>query len=329
MTFTFSRTLLTIMINRCDRVGSVGYMGEFPNFNLPDFDIDQYNKRFHDANVIIDASASRIYYPEHWSGLSIKCAFNGSENYRTPKTHYRVDDSSFLVFNEGNLYSSWIDHTKPVQSFTLNMTPAFEREATNALLCSGSSMLDDPHRNNSGRIHFLECLYRHDGYITKLMMQMRALAKDLAINSLRLEEMYFDLFVEMNSIQNRSHAKNNNDLRQPARYELYQRLLRARDLMYSCFNDHLTLADISEVACLNKFHFLREFKKTFRKTPHEFLTEVRIGAAREKLVRTSDTLAQICGDVGYVDLTSFSKLFKRITGYAPAEYRRAYSCKES
>jgi AraC family transcriptional regulator len=310
------------MNNSCERVGSVGYMNEFPSFDLPDFEIQEYNKRFHEANVIIDASASHIHYPDHWGGLSIKCAFNGSEHYRTSKTHYRIDDTSFLIFNEGNLYSSWIDDSKSVQSFTLNMTPAFEREATNAILSSQSALIDDPFKNNLHRVRFLECLYSHGGGITNLMMQMRSLGNNLAINSLRLEEMFFDLFVSMNALQSNTHFQTGDSaLRKPARLELYQRLLYAKDYMSSCYRDNLTLSDISNVACLNKFHFLRQFKKAFGRTPHQFLTSTRINAAVGRLSTTSDTLSQVSRDVGYLDVASFSKLFKRSTGYSPAAYR--------
>lgn len=310
------------MINRCERVGSIGYMNEFPDFKVPDFEIQSYNRRFHEANVIIDAPASQIHYPEHWGGLSIKCAFNGSENYRTTKTHYRVDDSSFLVFNEGNLYSSWIDETKPVDSFTLNMTPGFEKQATSALLSSQASIIDDPLKSYPDRIRFIECLYHHGGGITELMMKMRALAKDLRRNSLRLEEMFFELFIAMNSLQTTTHlSPDQSYLRRPARLELYQRLLRARDFMQSCFSGNLTLSAISEVACLNKFHFLREFRRAFGKTPHRFLTEARMAAACDKMSRTSDPIAKVCNDVGYDDLASFCKLFKKETGYTPAAYR--------
>lgn len=309
------------MSNRCDYVGAIGYMREFPDFRTPKFEVDSYNRRFHNANVIIDASATEIFYPEHWGGLSIKCAFNGSEHYRTSQAHYRVNDSSFLVFNEGNLYSSWIKDTKSVESFTLNMTPSFEREATRALTCSQNSMIDDPVREGIVRLRFLECLYNHRGELTSLMMQMRSLAKDLSSNHVRLEEMFFELFTAMTCLQTKTHLAPGGSLRPSSREELYQRLLRARDFMWSCFQEDLTLSDISDVACMNKFHFLRQFKKAFRVTPHQFLTRMRMTAACQRLVNTEEPVGSICSSVGYVDITSFSKLVKRWTGYSPAKYR--------
>jgi AraC-like DNA-binding protein len=302
-------------------------MFEFPDFKAPQFQIQSYNQRFHETNVIIDASASNVFYPDHWGGLSVKCAFNGSEHYCTSRTHYRVDHSSFLVFNEGTLYSSWIDDQRHVESFTLNMTPAFEREATAALLGSQESMIDDPSRNGYNQLRFLECLYPHRGDITRHMMQMRALARDLPQNHLRLEEMFFGLFEKMNDLQAGHFTESDEVLRPPFATELYQRLLYARDYIWSCYQQELTLSDISAVACLNKFHFLRQFKKFFRLTPHQFLTQVRMNAACEKLTHTTDPISMIISETGYSDEASFGKLFKRTTGYSPARYRECFTKK--
>jgi AraC-like DNA-binding protein len=314
-----------IMANHCYRAGNIGYMFEFPDFKAPQFRIQSYNQRFHEANIIIDAGASEVFYPDHWGGLSVKCAFNGSEHYRTSKTHYRVDQSSFLILNEGTCYSSWIDDTRRVNSFTLNMTPAFEREATAALLCSQKTMVDDPRHVSKERLRFFECLYHHDADITTHMMHMRKLVNDLGTHHLLLEEMFFGLFEKINALQNSAHPTDDATAGSPIDTEVYQRLLHARDYISSSYHEELTLSQISEIACLNKFHFLRQFRKAFHLTPHQFLTGVRMKAACEKLNHSDDPVSQIISDVGYSDVASFSKLFKRTTGYTPTKYRQSKS----
>src|ERR1044071_7125355 len=103
-------------------------MDEFPDFNEPGFDIDLYNERFYNSNVVIRASAREVQYPLHWGPLSVKCSLNGEEHYRSGDSHYAVDEDHFLVFNNGKMYSSWIDSSTQVDSLTLNITPRFRSE---------------------------------------------------------------------------------------------------------------------------------------------------------------------------------------------------------
>ncbi len=99
-------------------------------------------------------------------------------------------------------------------------------------------------------------------------------------------------------------------------------LCRVRDLMRDCCGEPLTLANLSLEAELSSWHFLRAFRAAFGETPHEFLTRVRIERATELLVVTSRPVTEICFDVGFSSLGSFSTLFRRHVGLSPAQFRR-------
>ena len=69
--------------------------------------------------------------------------------------------------------------------------------------------------------------------------------------------------------------------------DTYRRLARARRLIDECFHLPLDLDQISSEACLSRFHFLRLFRRTFKKTPHQYLTHrLRVGGADEHLFVT-------------------------------------------
>ena len=63
-------------MNLCDEIF---IMKDFPDFNIPGFNIEAYNQRFKQKNVIIHARSKDVSYPEHWGCLSIKCAFRRTE----------------------------------------------------------------------------------------------------------------------------------------------------------------------------------------------------------------------------------------------------------
>jgi AraC-like DNA-binding protein len=99
-------------------------------------------------------------------------------------------------------------------------------------------------------------------------------------------------------------------------------LLRVRDLVRDCYAQDLTLADLSEEADVSAGHLLRTFRSTFGETPHEFLTRLRLDRAKHLLTVSGRPVTDICFEVGFQSLGSFSTLFRRRVGVSPAEFRR-------
>ncbi|MGF7169373.1 transcriptional regulator GlxA family with amidase domain [Sphingobium xanthum] len=71
--------------------------------------------------------------------------------------------------------------------------------------------------------------------------------------------------------------------------------------------------------------FQRRFKSATGMTPIEYAQHLRIGRARELLEFTKRTIDQIAWSVGYEDAAAFRKLFHRLIGLAPAEYRQRFA----
>ena len=103
--------------------------------------------------------------------------------------------------------------------------------------------------------------------------------------------------------------------------ETLQRLGRARDFIDHCYDHPLSLDQISEKACFSRYHFLRLFRQAFNKTPHQYLIERRIEKAKELLRSDELRVTDVCFEVGFQSLGSFSTLFRREVGHAPVTYR--------
>ena len=59
-------------------------------------------------------------------------------------------------------------------------------------------------------------------------------------------------------------------------------------------------------------------------TPGEYQQRLRVARCRERLEFTRDTVEQIAAAVGYQDPGGFRRVFKRVIGLSPAEYRRKF-----
>jgi AraC-like DNA-binding protein len=104
--------------------------------------------------------------------------------------------------------------------------------------------------------------------------------------------------------------------------ETFRRLCRARDLLASAYQSQILLDAAAREACLSPFHFHRLFRSTFGETPHDFLTRRRMERARHLLASGEMTVTEVCFEVGYSSLGSFSTKFQSLAGRTPTAYQR-------
>jgi len=83
----------------------------------------------------------------------------------------------------------------------------------------------------------------------------------------------------------------------------------------------LDIAHLADVASVSEAHFIRTFKATFGETPHRYLQRRRVERAMFLLRETERSITDICMDVGFNSLGTFSRTFRDIVGESPTTYR--------
>ena len=91
--------------------------------------------------------------------------------------------------------------------------------------------------------------------------------------------------------------------------------------MDSYFGGQVRLAEVANESCLSPYHFHRLFREVFRETPNQYLQRKRLANAQRLLERGEQSVTDICLEVGFESITSFSALFRRSFGCSPREYR--------
>src|SRR5436305_10163389 len=102
----------------------------------------------------------------------------------------------------------------------------------------------------------------------------------------------------------------------------FRRLARARDFLAAGYNERIPLERAAREACLSPFHFQRMFARVFGETPHEFVTRLRMDTAKRLLASGEMPVTDVCLEVGYSSVGTFSARFAAQIGRAPSEYRR-------
>jgi AraC-like DNA-binding protein len=107
----------------------------------------------------------------------------------------------------------------------------------------------------------------------------------------------------------------------------FVRLCRARELLAEAISDGRgpTIRRVARAVRLSPFHFIRQFEAVFGVTPHQFRIRERLDAAKQLLAAGRTSVTDVCMQVGFSSVGTFSDLFARRVGEAPSRYQRRLS----
>jgi AraC family transcriptional regulator len=281
-------------------------------------------------NAILWGKAKRYYVPDFPGPLSVKSVVRGSARWTTSEAGRLVDESTYLVLNSGQRYTMAIDSRELVETFCLFFRRGLVEEVARVQASDPEELLDDPARDTmnpggveASRVAFFETLRMHDAQVSPLLRQLYSRLKNNSAGDLWLE----DQFWAVASAMCRMHGDGAKQAavvpakKHSTRVELYGRLLRGKDFMDSFLEQPLHLREIAGQACLSPYHFHRLFREVFRETPNQYLQRKRLANATRLLASTDRSITDICLNVGFESVTSFSGLFRRNFGCSPREYR--------
>jgi AraC-like DNA-binding protein len=106
--------------------------------------------------------------------------------------------------------------------------------------------------------------------------------------------------------------------------DLNRRLLRARDAMDRSFAEPLNVGAVAAVAHVSEAHFSRSFRVCFGESPHRYLQRRRVERSMFLLRETNRSVTDICFDVGFNCLGTFSRTFREVVGEPPSTYRTGH-----
>ena len=83
----------------------------------------------------------------------------------------------------------------------------------------------------------------------------------------------------------------------------------------------LSLDELAEAASYSRYHFVRTFREVTGTSPGMFQTALRFARASDLLLTTPASVTEICGEVGYTSLGTFSDRFRELVGVSPTALR--------
>ena len=109
---------------------------------------------------------------------------------------------------------------------------------------------------------------------------------------------------------------------------ILERILNAKHFIENNYQCDISLNEISRASLMSKFHFIRLFRKTYGRTPNQYLVEIRITKAK-LMLKKGYPVADVCLAVGFNSITTFTSLYKKFTGDTPAHFKKLATSKKA
>lgn len=270
--------------------------------------------------VILDVATRSTYRDNIRGPLSLFTNLSGESSVKVGNKQVQIREGLFFLSNHDQQYTLEIDQPTAGQTFNIHFGEYFTDQVFQSLSHSPEKLLEKDFELPHERMEFHNRLHYRSETITRILKDLHSSAD---VSPLAFDEKLYALICELLS-QETALTKRKQEmpvLKSSTRQELFKRLLLATDYIHACFDRDLPLEELATVSCLSKFHFLRLFKTAFGKTPHQFISEIRVQRGKELLRYTSLEVHEIARAIGFSSASSFSRMFFQQTGLYPSSFR--------
>lgn len=262
--------------------------------------------------------------PLVFRSFSIKYVLEGCENYTINGHRYEVKSGQFLLANKANEGLVEIDSNRIVNAICIDVAPKIIAEAVGSILRPDTPDADLNLDRFFTTGEFFENKYDHNStYLGKTLQQLgNTLVSTPFERHEFTQEFYFHLAEQLilDHIPLYKQLQSIGSVKSQTRKELLRKLQVAKAYMEHSFGKELSVETIARECGLSEYHFFRLFKATFGISPHQFLIRKRIERACELLQHPGLSISEIAHQCGFSDIFTFSKSFKKHTGFSPTHY---------
>ncbi len=103
-----------------------------------------------------------------------------------------------------------------------------------------------------------------------------------------------------------------------------RRIRQVEEFIDNNYKTEIRLKQLSDIAGMTPAAFSRYFRIQTGKTVSDYIIEIRLGHAARSLVDTNTSIAEICYDCGFNNISNFNRIFKKKKGCSPSAFRENY-----
>ncbi len=236
---------------------------------------------------------------------------------------YEISSGDILIVNQGEEHTYELAHDERLEIVNLLFAPEFVDDSY--LHAPGQSQLLDffyvqPYLKEPARFASnLKLGFRGAGEIEQIIgkIENEFGARRLGYQAL-IRLSFNELIVRLSRFYSESVGTGRNRDVHSGANEYIRRVVGYVERRYQT---DIEISHLAKLACCSERQLTRSFRQATGESVVRFVHALRIEKAKALLVRYGDTVAEIGAVVGFRDAAYFIKVFKRLTGMTPKEYR--------
>ncbi len=238
---------------------------------------------------------------------------------------YNVCSSAFLIINPFQHLKYHINNTEVTETANIHFNYSFAQSLYQYYTGSDAYLLDNIEEPKDNILpYFFSELHYKNNVISNLIEELLLSPEEYQFEE-KLAAIGEQLFLSHRESQKKIKALKAR--KRSTRIELYRRISRAKDFIFSSYEQPLSIEELSQDVCISKYHFTRLFRDIYGLSPYQFLKTVRLEMAKELLSR-GYSIQEISNKTGFDECNSFINAFKAYTGVYPTEFRNIISKNE-
>jgi len=282
-------------------------------------DIQTFNDKLPELkeNIVLSVNSQAKYsYPEHRTPYLFVANFHGKGCYVANQKKIEVSDRYFYFLNNNDKFEITFKESVPRQTFFILFNTKFIDDCFGSLLKSDEQLLSNPQVSKTEVVIPTVPF----SYNASLLGKIFSLS-ELKHSKCDRDDLLFELIADFSLLINATKKIINRvpAVKRTTKEEIYTRIFLAMEILNDCVSEKKTLDVIAEAVCMNKFHFLANFKRVTGTTPHQYVTQIRLHKAFDLLQNKHYTVSEVCYMLNFESLGSFSNLFKKKFFVSPSQ----------
>ncbi|MDQ1772700.1 helix-turn-helix domain-containing protein [Labilibaculum sp. A4] len=271
-----------------------------------------------DCFLIFDRERNAFNFPIHFHPeFEINYIHKAKGGKRIIGDHIGEIQNKELVMVGPNLYHGWENYKNDSKELLHEITIQFPRELfdDNTLNRNMLKPIRELLNNANRGILFSEDTTRMVEPKLIALSQKRGFDSYLAFQSL-----LYDL-----AISREQHLLTNMSFHRQNDFHNSERIERIYKYIQDNFQQKIKLEDAAALVNMSVISFSRLIKQRTGKSFVEFVIEIRLGIATRLLIETNKSIAEICFDCGFNNISNFNRIFKKKQDCTPSEFRMNFN----